>query len=116
MSVTVTFVGTGDAFGVGGRFQTCILVEAPDYRLAIDFGASSLVALAKLGIDHNDIDAILLTHLHGDHCAGVPFLLLDAKHAARRQRPLTIAGPRDAKNRLAAISEAPASWVAMETT
>jgi hypothetical protein len=29
MSVTVTFVGSGNAFGAGSRFQTCILVDAP---------------------------------------------------------------------------------------
>ena len=44
MPVTVTFVGSGDAFGAGGRFQTCIMVDAPGTRFVIDFGASSLVA------------------------------------------------------------------------
>jgi ribonuclease BN (tRNA processing enzyme) len=78
MPVTVRFVGSGDAFGSGGRFQTCILVDAPGIRFAIDFGASSLIALAQQGIEHNSIDVILLTHLHGDHCGGVPFLLVDA--------------------------------------
>ena len=106
MSVKVTFVGAGDAFGSGGRFQTCILVDAPGLRFAIDFGASSLVALNKLGIDHNTIDAIVFTHLHGDHCGGIPFLLMDAMLGAKRTRPLTIAGPRDAKARIAAICEA----------
>ena len=77
MAVTVRFVGSGDSFGSGGRFQTCILVDGPGSRFAIDFGTSSLIALAQQGIDHNSIDAILLTHLHGDHCGGVPFLLID---------------------------------------
>ncbi len=106
MSVTVTFVGSGDAFGVGGRFQTCLLVDAPGHRFAIDFGASSLIALNRLGIEHNSIDTIVLTHLHGDHCGGIPFLLLDAMLAAKRDRPLTIAGPRDCARRLPEISEA----------
>ena len=70
MTVRVTFVGSGDAFGSGGRFQTCILVDAPGIRFAIDFGASSLIALNKFGIDHNSIDAIVLTHFHGDHAGG----------------------------------------------
>src|ERR671924_627904 len=100
MSVTVTFVGSGDSFGSGGRFNTCILVDAPGYRFCIDFGATSLVALNRLDIAHNSIDAILLTHLHGDHCGGVPFLLMDAMLAARRARPLTIAGPRDLSRRM----------------
>jgi ribonuclease BN (tRNA processing enzyme) len=106
MAVTVRFVGSGDSFGSGGRFQTCILVDGPSSRVAIDFGTSSLIALAQQGIAPNSIDAILLTHLHGDHCGGVPFLLIDAMLAAKRQRPLTIAGPRDLKQRLAEIREA----------
>ena len=106
MSVRVTFVGSGDAFGSGGRFQTCILVDAPGLRFAIDFGGSSLIALNKLGIPHNSIDVIILTHLHGDHCAGVPFLLLDAMLGAKRQTPLTIAGPRETEARLAVVGEA----------
>jgi len=106
MPVTVRFVGSGDAFGSGGRFQTCILVDGPASRFAIDFGASSLIALAQQGVEHDSIDAILLTHLHGDHCAGVPFLLIDAMLTARRTRPLTIAGPPDVRQRMDAIREA----------
>ena len=104
--VTVRFVGSGDSFGSGGRFQTCILVDGPRSRVAIDFGTSSLIALAQQGIEPNLIDAVLLTHLHGDHCGGVPFLLIDAMLAARRTRPLTIAGPRDLVRRMGEIREA----------
>ena len=95
MAVTVTFVGCGDAFGSGGRFNTCIMVDGADIRFTIDFGASSLVALNKLGISHNSIDAVLLTHMRGDHFGGLPFMLLDAMFGARRKRPLTIAGPKN---------------------
>jgi ribonuclease BN (tRNA processing enzyme) len=104
--VTVRFVGSGDSFGSGGRFQACILVDGPHARVALDFGASSLIALAQQGIEPNSIDAIVLTHLHGDHCGGVPFLLLDAMLGSRRTRPLTIAGPRDLVRRLGEIREA----------
>jgi ribonuclease BN (tRNA processing enzyme) len=106
MSVTVTFAGCGDAFGSGGRFNTCFVVDAPNFRFAIDFGATSLVALNQLGIEHNSLDAIVLTHFHGDHCGGVPFLILDAMLAARRTTPLTIIGPKDTQTRLTAIADA----------
>ena len=106
MSVTVTFVGSGDAFGAGGRFQTCILVDAPGIRFVIDFGASSLVALNKMGIEHNSIDTVLLTHIHGDHCGGMPFMLMDAMLGAKRQTPLTIVGPRETEKKLGFVNEA----------
>lgn len=106
MTVTVRFVGSGDSFGSGGRFQTCIVVDGPRCRFAVDFGASSLIALAQQGIEPNSLDAILLTHLHGDHAAGVPFLLIDAMLAARRDRPLTIAGPLELRARMDLIREA----------
>ncbi len=106
MSVTVTFIGSGDAFGAGGRFQTCILVDAPGTRFVIDFGASSLVALNKMGIEHNSIDAVVLTHIHGDHCGGLPFMLMDAMLGAKRQTPLTIVGPREMEKKLSLVNEA----------
>ncbi len=105
MSVTVTFVGSGDAFGSGGRFQTCIMVDAPGVRFVIDFGCSSLIALKKMGIAHNSIDAIVLTHIHGDHAGGIPFMLVDAMLGAKRQSPLIIAGPRETTRMLAEYQE-----------
>ena len=88
----VRFLGSGDAFGSGGRFQTCIYVEAAGGRFLVDCGASSLVAMRRFGVDPLDVDTVLLTHLHGDHFAGVPFLILDAQFK-RRTRPLVVAGP-----------------------
>jgi ribonuclease BN (tRNA processing enzyme) len=105
MPVSVRFVGSGDAFGSGGRFQACILIDGSGSRLALDFGTSSLIALAQQGIDHNSIDAVLVTHFHGDHWGGLPFLLMDAMLAAKRTRPLTIVGPRETRARLADLCE-----------
>ncbi|HKS86315.1 MAG TPA: MBL fold metallo-hydrolase [Pseudolabrys sp.] len=87
------FVGCGDAFGSGGRFNTCFHVTGGLTNFLIDCGASSLVALKRLNIDRNAIDLILLTHFHLDHFGGVPFFILDAQLVAKRERPLTIIGP-----------------------
>jgi ribonuclease BN (tRNA processing enzyme) len=86
------FLGSGDAFGSGGRLQTCILMESSDFACLIDCGASSLIALKRAAVDPNEIDAILISHLHGDHFGGIPFLILDAQFS-RRSRRLLIAGP-----------------------
>lgn len=89
----ITFVGTGDAFGSGGRMNTCFHVETRDTRFLVDCGATSLVGLKRLKLDRNAIDTVLITHFHGDHFGGVPFFILDAQLYAKRDRPLTIAGP-----------------------
>ena len=99
------FVGCGDAFGSGGRSNTCFHLTGAHTDLLIDCGASSLPALKRLGIALNDIDLILITHFHGDHFAGLPFLLLDAQFS-RRNRPLVIAGPQGIAARLTQVMEA----------
>jgi ribonuclease BN (tRNA processing enzyme) len=100
------FVGSGDAFGSGGRFNTCFHVAAREFNFLIDCGASSLVAMKRFDIDCNAIDLILLTHYHADHSGGVPFFVLNAQYLARRTRPLTIAGPPPLKDWFARQMEA----------
>jgi ribonuclease BN (tRNA processing enzyme) len=101
----VTIVGSGDAFGSGGRFNTCFYVESAKGTLLVDCGASSLIALKTRGLDHGRVDGIILSHLHGDHFGGLPFLLLDAQFLSRRERPLLIAGPPGTRARLDALLE-----------
>lgn len=89
----LTFVGCGDAFGSGGRFNTCFHFEASDTNFLVDCGASSLIALKQQGLDRNAIDTILITHFHGDHFGGIPYFMLDAQFFSKRTAPLRIAGP-----------------------
>jgi phosphoribosyl 1,2-cyclic phosphodiesterase len=101
----LTIVGSGDAFGSGGRSNTCFWLETNKGVVVVDFGASALPALKKLQLDPNAIDAIVLSHLHGDHFGGLPFLLLDAQFLSRRAKPLLIAGPPGTKARLVAAMD-----------
>jgi ribonuclease BN (tRNA processing enzyme) len=99
------FIGCGDAFGSGGRYNTCFHLTGERTNLLIDCGASSLPALKRLGIACNDLELILITHFHGDHFGGLPFLLLDAQFS-RRTKPLVIAGPSGIETRLVQVMEA----------
>ncbi|MGH7406796.1 MAG: MBL fold metallo-hydrolase [Candidatus Methylomirabilales bacterium] len=90
--VEILFLGSGDAFGSGGRFQTCFHVRSEATQFLIDCGASSLIAMRRFGVDPSCLDIILLSHLHGDHFGGLPFFVLDAEFG-RRTRPLVVAGP-----------------------
>src|ERR1700738_1011254 len=99
------FVGCGDAFGSGGRVNTCFHVTGEGVNFLIDCGASSLPALKRLDIARDGIDLVLITHFHGDHFAGLPFLLRDAQFT-RRTRPLVVAGPEGIEVRLTQVMEA----------
>jgi len=102
--VRIRFLGIGYAFGSGGRLQTCILMESGSFRCLIDCGASSLIALKQAAVDPNDIDTILLTHLHGDHFGGVPFMVLDGQFS-RRSRHLRVIGPPGLADRITQAME-----------
>lgn len=97
--LTVQFVGSGDAFGSGGRFQACISLRWTHSHVLLDCGATSLVALKRLGLAPSSIDAVVISHLHGDHFGGIPFLVLDQQFA-RRERPLLVAGPPGLRERV----------------
>lgn len=104
--VTVTFLGSGDAFASGGRFYTCFLVEAPDASFLIDCGATAAVAMKQHGVDTTSIDAVILSHLHGDHFGGVPFVILDSQYLAGRTAPLAVAGPPGVAERVSNVTGA----------
>lgn len=104
----VTVVGSGDAFGSGGRFQICIALAADPAAaptVLLDCGATSLTALRQQHIDPNVIEAVLVSHLHGDHFGGLPFLVLDGQFR-RRTRDLTVLGPPGTRVRLEQAMEA----------
>jgi len=103
--VTLRFLGCGDAFAAGGRFHTSFYVEGGDQPLLIDCGATTLIALKRLAIDPGSIGYVVLSHLHGDHFGGLPWLILDGQFA-KREQPLVIAGPAGTEQRFTEMFEA----------
>ena len=104
--VRIRFLGSGDAFGSGGRLQACIHVEAGSMSFLLDCGASALYAMKRLGVPPSSIDAIFLTHLHGDHFGGIPFFLLEAQLVSKREKPLVVLGPPTTAERVRKAMEA----------
>ena len=98
-------VGCGDAFGSGGRGNSCYRIETDGHVATLDFGASALVQMHRLGLEAQAVRQVFLSHLHGDHFGGLPFLLLDGQFVHRRSEPLTIIGPPGTRARLDAAME-----------
>jgi ribonuclease BN (tRNA processing enzyme) len=96
MGIQARFLGCGDAVSSGGRFQACILISR---HILLDCGSSSITALKAAGVDPSSVELIFISHLHGDHFAGIPFIVLDGQ-LAHRTRPLMIVGPIEVERRV----------------
>jgi ribonuclease BN (tRNA processing enzyme) len=102
----LTIIGCGDAFGSGGRFHSCYLLETSQGRLMLDCGANSPFALKKAGVAVSSADAIVISHCHGDHFGGLPFLILERMFIERGPKPLEILGPPGIERRTTELFEA----------
>ena len=105
-AIRVNFLGSGDAYSAGGRHQSAYLIESPECTLLLDCGATILAALNQHSISAEPIDGIFLSHIHGDHVAGLPFLFLHYLYIEPRTRPLTIFGPPGVESSVRRIFEA----------
>ena len=105
----ITLLGTGTPVPRPDRFGPSTLIEAGDQKLLIDAGRGATIRLYQLGVALHRIDALLLTHYHSDHIAGIPDLwltrLLHPDHAARRL-PFRVVGPTGAKNLMSHLEQA----------
>ena len=102
--VIFTCLGSGDAFGNGGRLQSCYHISAGGQQFLLDCGSSVLSGLKRQGLSAAAIDTVIISHLHGDHFGGIPFLLLDGKYGDKRTAPLTLIGPKGLQQAVEALA------------
>ena len=98
-------LGCGDAFGSGGRQQSAYLIETNDGLFLLDCGPTALLAMKRAGFAPQRLDAIAISHLHGDHFGGLPFFFIDGLYRMTRHKPLIIAGPPGTEDRVLQLTE-----------
>lgn len=102
----LTVLGCGDAFASGGRFTTSFFIENGEKCFLLDCGATVLARLKALDIQLNKIKTIIITHFHGDHYGGLPFLIISNKFEWAGSLAWTIIGPPGLKNQVFLLQEA----------
>ncbi len=102
MAHRIDMLGTGNAFLPHGRHHSFAMF---DQRHIIDAPPTALAGLRRNGVDVSTVETVFVTHVHGDHVFGFPFLLLERKYISDREglKPLTVVGTPFVKERLTHI-------------
>ncbi|MFN3603731.1 MAG: MBL fold metallo-hydrolase [Leptonema sp. (in: bacteria)] len=93
-------IGSGNAFNTDARGHCSFLLDS---IFLIDCGPTILLKRESLNIDFSKIKVVLITHFHGDHFAGLPFLVLYFEYILKRKEILYILGPKHIKNQYWAL-------------
>jgi len=93
-------LGTGHAFFGAGRAQSAILVEDRQGRWLLDCGVTTPYLLRRAGIEPGSIELAVVSHLHGDHFAGLAFFLLAALEEEPGRSVLHLVGPAPLASRI----------------
>ncbi len=101
--VEVVFLGAGDAFCSRGQQQAAYALKSAQGLILLDCGATTLAALHRHEVDVGAIDAVFLSHLHGDHFGGLPFLFLEWTYQVQRRRPVEVVGPPGTAERVSTL-------------
>jgi ribonuclease BN (tRNA processing enzyme) len=80
----IKFIGTGSGQTSLKRFHSSFVIQSGNFNLLVDTGDGTSRALLNAGIDFNSITAILFTHMHPDHSAGLPSFLVQLKMLKRK--------------------------------
>ncbi|MEE2748158.1 MAG: ribonuclease Z [Candidatus Thermoplasmatota archaeon] len=80
--VELTFLGSGNAFCPNGRLHSLVLIDG---KMLVDAPPTIIPQLRQNGISPSDITDLFITHWHGDHTFGLPFLLLERKWISDRE-------------------------------
>ena len=104
MAHEIIMLGTGNAFLPNGRHHSFAIFDG---KHIIDAPPTALISLRENGIKVSEISTIFITHLHGDHIFGLPFLLLERTYISDRElsQPLTIVAAPGARKRIEELCE-----------
>jgi ribonuclease Z len=102
LSTYLTILGFNSAIPTINTSPTAQLLEMEERCFLIDCGEGTQVQLRKAKARFSKINHIFISHLHGDHCFGLPGLIASFRLLGR-ETPLHVYGPKGIKKMLDTI-------------
>ncbi|WP_285268980.1 ribonuclease Z [Kaistella rhinocerotis] len=102
MSTYITILGFNSAIPTVNSSPTAQFLEMEERHFLIDCGEGTQVQLRKAKARFSKINHIFISHLHGDHCFGLPGLIASFRLLGR-ETPLHIYGPKGIREMLETI-------------
>jgi ribonuclease BN (tRNA processing enzyme) len=99
---TLTFLGTGNFLAPPGRYWNSFVL---DTNILVEPSPTALPHLRRCGFAVEDVEVVVVSHFHADHCFGWPFLL-EALAEVGGGRTVHVVGPPGLEAHLAQLNEA----------
>lgn len=93
MSFEVTILGSNSAIPVYGRHHTAQHIKVQNHHYLFDCGEGTQLQLQRYGLKAQRLEAIFISHLHGDHYLGLVGLL-STLHLQGRTKSLDLYAPK----------------------
>lgn len=113
MKFQVLVLGTNAALPLKGKITSAQILNADDNLYLLDCGEGTQMKIEQYRIKRNRIKAVFISHLHGDHCYGLPGLLTSLSHH-HRKTPLHIFGPAGIRNFVEVVLECSNAYLGFE--
>ncbi len=103
-NMSITFLGTSDAFPTEKRNHAAILIGLEGEQILVDCGEGTQRQFKIAKLNPNKLTKLLITHLHGDHVFGLPGLFATLS-MSEYQKKLEIYGPPGIKNHISVLEK-----------
>jgi ribonuclease BN (tRNA processing enzyme) len=109
-------LGSGTGVPSLNRGSPGFLVKTENQSILLDGGSGTLQRMLQTGVTYKDLDAVLYTHIHPDHCADLVPLLFACKYQEEpRFKDLLITGGKGFRDYLEGLRWVHGSWIEPQT-
>jgi ribonuclease BN (tRNA processing enzyme) len=115
MKMNLIILGSGTGTPLGHRASPSLVIMINGEPILFDIGPGAIRQLTKVGLNHEALRRIFLTHFHPDHTADLVHFLFATRNPStlRKRQPFVITGARGLNEFLRRLQEAYGHWLSI---